>query len=99
MKKHSPSKTEIISLLNKHIYSGKLLSNSHRGDIVEMIVLSAVRPRLENGQPGHLREKASNFLIICKSHPRQKMEAIKEHGVLIWHNMTIQAGSYGRKPY
>jgi len=38
----SPSRDEIIRMVAEHYYSSNILNNSHRGDIVEMMVLSAL---------------------------------------------------------
>ena len=37
-----PTRKELIASVAKHMYSGKILNNSHRGDVVEMLVLSAL---------------------------------------------------------
>lgn len=39
-----PDRTQIIDLTAKHMYSGRILNNAHRGDIVEVMVLSALGP-------------------------------------------------------
>lgn len=43
MSDHSiPTRSKIIEMVAREIYSGRILNNSHRGDIVEMMVLSAL---------------------------------------------------------
>lgn len=37
-----PSRTEIIEMVARAIYSGRVLNNAHRGDAVEMMVLAAL---------------------------------------------------------
>ena len=37
-----PNRGEIIDMVAKHMYSDRIINNSHRGDIVEMMVLSAL---------------------------------------------------------
>lgn len=38
----TPQRNEIIDMVAKHIYSERIINNSHRGDIVEMMVLAAL---------------------------------------------------------
>ncbi len=40
----SEAKVHIQDLLIKHVYSGPILNNSHRGDFVEMMALAALGP-------------------------------------------------------
>lgn len=40
----TPSRDAIIQMVAKEIYGGKVLNNSHRGDVVEMMVLKALGP-------------------------------------------------------
>ena len=37
-----PTRDEILRLVLNHLYSGKTLNNSHRGDVVEMMVMAAL---------------------------------------------------------
>lgn len=37
-----PSRARILKLLEQHIYEIKILNNTHRGDVVEMMVLAAL---------------------------------------------------------
>ena len=37
-----PHRDEMISMVSRYMYSSKILNNSHRGEIVEMMVLSAL---------------------------------------------------------
>lgn len=37
-----PSRNEIIEMVAQNMYSGRIINNAHRGDIVEMMVLSAL---------------------------------------------------------
>ncbi|TDJ29843.1 MAG: hypothetical protein E2O55_02410 [Gammaproteobacteria bacterium] len=39
-----PSREEVIQLVARTMYSASILNNSHRGDLVEMLVLSALGP-------------------------------------------------------
>ena len=39
-----PDRDEIIALVAQHMYSGRVLNNAHRGDLVEMMVLAALGP-------------------------------------------------------
>ena len=39
-----PSRDEIITMVIDNMYSGPILNNAHRGDVAEMIVLSALGP-------------------------------------------------------
>ena len=39
-----PSRDTIISMIAKNMYSDRIINNSHRGDVVEMIVLLALDP-------------------------------------------------------
>ncbi len=39
-----PTRDEIIGMVAKEIYGGAILNNSHRGDVVEMMVLHALGP-------------------------------------------------------
>jgi hypothetical protein len=39
---NQPSRNDVIALVAKHMYTDRILNNSHRGDVVEMIVLSAL---------------------------------------------------------
>jgi len=40
----TPSRDHIIQSISDNMYSGRVLNNSHRGDVVEMMVLSALQP-------------------------------------------------------
>ena len=40
----TPGRTEIIEMIARQIYGGKILNNAHRGDAVEMMVLAALGP-------------------------------------------------------
>ena len=42
MSNFTPNRDDIISMVARHMYSAKILNNAHRGDIVEMMVLSAL---------------------------------------------------------
>lgn len=37
-----PTRSQIIEMVAKEMYSGRILNNSHRGDVVEMIVFAAL---------------------------------------------------------
>ncbi|NMC87668.1 MAG: hypothetical protein GYA69_04465 [Candidatus Moranbacteria bacterium] len=39
-----PSRDEIIGMVAKQVYGGPILNNAHRGNVVEMMVLSALGP-------------------------------------------------------
>lgn len=41
-RKGPPGRDDVIAMVAKYLYSGRVLNNAHRGDIVEMIVLSAL---------------------------------------------------------
>lgn len=40
----TPSRTEIIEMVARQMYSDRVLNNSHRGEVVEMMVLAALGP-------------------------------------------------------
>lgn len=40
----TPDRSEIIEMVAKQMYSGRILNNAHRGDLVEMMVLAALGP-------------------------------------------------------
>ena len=40
----TPSRDHILQSISDNMYSGRVLNNSHRGDVVEMMVLSALQP-------------------------------------------------------
>lgn len=42
--KTPPSRDEIITMVVDNMYSDRILNNAHRGDVAEMIVLSALGP-------------------------------------------------------
>lgn len=42
MGRFPPDRDEVISMVSRIMYSNKILNNAHRGDIVEMMVLSAL---------------------------------------------------------
>lgn len=42
--KEIPDRAEIIEMVAREFYSGKILNNAHRGDAVEMMVLAALGP-------------------------------------------------------
>ena len=42
LSKIQPSRDDVISMVAKNMYSPRILNNAHRGDVVEMIVLSAL---------------------------------------------------------
>ena len=37
-----PTRDDVIAMVAENMYSGRILNNTHRGDVVEMIVLSAL---------------------------------------------------------
>jgi len=39
-----PTREEVIQSVARTIYGGRILNNSHRGDVVEMMVLKALGP-------------------------------------------------------
>lgn len=39
-----PSRDDIIQMVSREMYSGKILNNAHRGHVVEAMVLSALSP-------------------------------------------------------
>lgn len=43
-KLRTPSRLEIVEMVAREIYGGKILNNAHRGDAVEMMVLAALGP-------------------------------------------------------
>ena len=40
----TPDRSEMIQMVAKQMYSGRILNNAHRGDVVEMMVLAALGP-------------------------------------------------------
>ncbi len=43
-KKRIPSREEVIQSVAKTMYSGGILNNTHRGDVVEVMILAALSP-------------------------------------------------------
>jgi hypothetical protein len=39
-----PHRSDIVQMVASHMYSGRILNNSHRGDLVEMMTLAALGP-------------------------------------------------------
>ena len=89
-----PSRSDIIKKVADRMYVGRVINNTHRGDVVEMMVLLALGEGWEHvGLGWH-----SWDLQRGKDATRQRIQVKQTAALQLWDKTVSQSLSFGWKP-
>lgn len=89
-----PTRAEILEMVSRKIYGTNILNNSHRGDVVEMMVLAALEPEFSHvGLGWHPWD-----LQRGKGADRVRIQVRQTAAVQMWGKTVTRKLQFGWKP-